>query len=55
MAVMELKLSARIAWWARPALCLVMAAVFMRVSPRYVDRCIDIIVDKGIKIGAPQD
>jgi hypothetical protein len=52
MAILELKLSARIAWWARPALCVVMAAAAMRVSPRLTDRCIDFIVDKGIKVEA---
>jgi len=50
MATMELKVRARISWWTRPALYVVMAAAAMRFSPRCVDRCIDRIVDKGIKI-----
>jgi len=48
MAAMELKLRTRIAWWVRPALFGL--RLVARISPSRIDRCIDFIVDKGIKV-----
>lgn len=49
MAAMELKLRTHIAWWVRPALFAL--ALVARISPSRVERGIDFIVDKGIKVG----
>jgi hypothetical protein len=48
MAMMELKLRTRIAWWVRPSLFGL--ALVARLAPSRVERCIDIIVDKGIRV-----
>lgn len=50
MAARELSLKANIAWWVRPAL--VPIAVLARICPACAGRCIDFIVDKGIKVEA---
>jgi len=48
MAALEVKLRTQRAWWVRPAL----AAAFLlgSVCEPCADRCIDFIVDKGIKV-----
>ena len=48
MAALELKLRTRIAWWVRPAIfCLGLVA---RLAPSRIERYIEFIVDKGIKV-----
>lgn len=48
MASLELKCRVRIAWWVRPAL--VGAFLCAMACPARVEKWIDAIVDRGIKV-----
>lgn len=48
METIKLEVRTRIAWWVRPAL--VLAFMCGAVCPARVDRWVDVIVDRGIKV-----